>query len=120
MQRIELTLPWPPSINNYYGYGKKKVFLKSKTKKYFEDCFFCIYEQIGKIKTIESKIKVTRKMYPPDKRRRDEDNICKALNDCLIKSGVIKDDSQIIDAHNLKLETKKGGEVKLIIEELKT
>lgn len=122
-KKVEFTLPWPPSINNYYGRNKKKVYLKPQVRKYFEDCRWLIYKQLwdfGEIskKVITGKAKVLRDLYPPDKRKRDEDNIVKALNDTLMKSGLIKDDSQIVMATNIKHEPKKPGYVKITLEEI--
>ena len=120
-KKVEFTLPWPPSVNNYYGRNKKRaVYLKPQVRKYFEWCFFDIYMQndCRKCKPFKGKVKVVREMYPPDNRRRDEDNIVKALNDALTRSSVIKDDCQIVDARNLKYDPQKPGKVKLIIEEI--
>jgi len=49
--------------------------------------------------------------YPPDKRRRDLDNIQKALLDALVHADVIEDDS-LIDALSIQRhEAKEEGEV---------
>lgn len=58
------------------------------------------------------KLKVHIEAYPPDKRKRDLDNLFKSLLDALEKSGVFKDDRQI-DA--LSIERMKAHENKLIV-----
>lgn len=40
---------------------------------------------------------VTYTVTRPDRRARDLDNLCKALNDTLTRNFIIKDDSQIVD-----------------------
>jgi crossover junction endodeoxyribonuclease RusA len=52
----------------------------------------------------------------PDKRRRDLDNILKALLDGLTHSGVWGDDSQVVDLRIVKAPT-LGGMVKVNISE---
>jgi crossover junction endodeoxyribonuclease RusA len=46
---------------------------------------------------------------PPDRRRRDIDNILKAPLDALEKAGVYKDDSQIEQLNVFKHRPMKGG-----------
>jgi crossover junction endodeoxyribonuclease RusA len=49
-------------------------------------------------------------IYPPDKRKRDIDNIKKALFDALQHAGLYEDDSQIVDDHTIKInKVVKGG-----------
>lgn len=118
-KKVEFTLPWPPSINNYYVRASNgRVFLKRKVKSYFEQCVFEVYTQIGKINTMYGKVKVLRDLYPPDKRRRDEDNVVKALNDILMKCKFIADDSQIKKATNVMHNPQKPGFVKITLEEI--
>jgi len=49
------------------------------------------------------------KIYPPDKRRRDIDNVLKALLDSLEHAGVYENDSQIFRLQIEKKEPIKGG-----------
>jgi Holliday junction resolvase RusA-like endonuclease len=96
----------------------KRVYLKRKVKNYFEKCIFDVYVQIGKANITYEKVKVLRDLYPPDKRRRDEDNIVKALNDVLMKTKIIADDSQIKKAMNVMHNPQKPGHVKITLEEI--
>ncbi len=49
-------------------------------------------------------------IYPPDKRKRDMDNIKKALFDALQHAGLYKDDYQICDDHTVRInKVVKGG-----------
>lgn len=45
---------------------------------------------------------------PPDKRRRDADNICKCLLDSLQNAEVFEDDSQIVDLRVIKKRPGQG------------
>jgi crossover junction endodeoxyribonuclease RusA len=119
-KRIEFTLPWPPSINNYYGRGKHgQVYLKPTVKKYFEYVPWLIKKQTKNFK-FENQIEIKKIFCPPDKRRRDEDDHLKAINDALTKSGIIKDDSyrELKYGTSKWIEPKKPGYVKIIMEEI--
>ncbi len=48
-------------------------------------------------------------MYPPDKRKRDMDNIKKALFDALQHAGLYKDDYQICDDHTVRINKVVNG-----------
>lgn len=56
--------------------------------------------------------------YPPDKRRRDLDNIFKSLLDSLQYSGVYVDDSQINEIYVVRKEASKPGRIIITLEEL--
>jgi crossover junction endodeoxyribonuclease RusA len=56
-------------------------------------------------------------MYPPDKRKRDVDNVLKALLDALRVGGAYSDDSQIGRLLIERKAPKKGGEVIVRISE---
>ena len=54
-------------------------------------------------------------MHAPDKRRRDVDNIFKALGDSLTHAGVWDDDSQIDDLRITRGEVVRGGLLNVMI-----
>jgi len=58
------------------------------------------------------------KVNAPDKRRRDLDNLPKALLDGLTHSGIWDDDSQIDDLRIMRGEIVKGGSVTVVIDEV--
>ena len=103
MTKIELGLPWAPSINNYYGIirGSNRRYIK-KPGREFRDKVVQLYQ--GGV-TLEGDLKAEIIVYPPDRRRRDLDNLMKAVYDSLTHAGVYADDSQIIS------QTHKWGPV---------
>jgi crossover junction endodeoxyribonuclease RusA len=114
---MEIELPWPPSVNSYLAIvGRRKV----KTKKAREYCSEVVnYLSQQKVKGFaNNKIKIEIEAYPPDLRRRDLDNVTKALFDSLKMAGLYDDDSQIDFFSVRRMGKLKGGKVCLRISEL--
>lgn len=100
------SLPYPPSLNSYYRYNLKthKMYTSKEGKTYRSLVKDILFEFVEQNKTIEDKIKLSIILYPPDKRKRDIDNILKVLFDALQDAQLIKDDSQIIELNISKQE----------------
>ena len=75
----------------------------------------CLLQHID---TITGPIKVEIVAYRPDNRKRDLDNLLKAVLDGMAKGLIYEDDSQICDL-NIKWADTIGGMLKIKIEELK-
>ena len=94
----EFELPWPPSVNHYYRHVGPRVLISRDGRKYRE-IVATIAQQSG-AKRIEGPIAMYGEFYPPDRRRRDLDNVGgKALIDALQCAGLFQDDSQIKRIH---------------------
>jgi len=107
---ISISLPYPPSINNYWSHGR--THLKAVGKNYRKK----VISLCGNSNPIEGALKVVIEMYPPDNRRRDIDNILKALLDALEHAKVYENDYQISDLHIRRCDVVKGGEIQISIE----
>jgi len=70
-------------------------------------------------KPIEGKVKVHIDVFPPDKRKRDLDNINKCLLDSIQHAGIIKDDYDIDYLSMRRCEVFEGGKVRIEISEYK-
>lgn len=112
---IYLLLPYPPTINHYYGVRGKSRFIKADGLN-FRKIVAAVQPQ--GTKPMLGNISVLIYISPPDKRKRDIDNVLKALLDALTHAGVWADDSQIVDLHIIKCDPIKGGETKITISEL--
>ena len=114
---VELTLPWPPSVNLAYRTWNNKLVKTKVASAYFNQESLLIRSK-GIQSFGESRIKVEVKCYPPDKKRRDLDNLGKVLIDTLENSGLFKNDSQIDDLHFIRECVKSPGFVVVRIEEV--
>lgn len=118
MKILEITIPYPVSVNNLY-FAKKfgGKYLNHHVPRYRQTVFaLCAQKQ----KFGDSKIRLEIKMYPPDRRIRDIDNICKVILDSLQCSGVYNNDSQVYQLYVEKLEVRKYGEIELKIMEIES
>lgn len=71
------------------------------------------------VKPLGGRLAVRLDAYPPDRRKRDLDNIGKAFLDALIHGGVYRDDSQIDRLEIIRGEPfPPSGRIDVAIEEL--
>jgi len=108
--KLVIELPWPPSVNNYWRRCGARYFISPKGVAFRElVCLKTFNETFNK----NVRLSVDIYAYPPDKRRRDLDNILKSLFDSLQHAGLYEDDSQIDDIHIVRMPSLEG---KVIVE----
>lgn len=93
---IELTMPWPPSVNTYWRTFQGRMIISEKGRSYRKAVADQVLVQRG-AKHYEGKLKVEIEAWRPDNRRRDLDNLLKAVLDSLTHAGVWADDGLIVD-----------------------
>lgn len=110
---IQLELPYPPSVNHYWGQAGKNRFIGKKGKEFrvavAEACL-----EAG-IQTLEGRLSVHVALFPPDRRARDVDNVLKPLLDACEHAGCFVNDSQIDELHIIRQEVRKGGACTVVI-----
>ena len=94
-----IALPWPPSVNKYYRVVRGRPIISREGRIYRG---LVAMEMLGRGK-IEGRLKVVVEAHPPDGRRRDLDNLNKALLDALQNGGAYEDDSQIDDLRVIRM-----------------
>lgn len=87
-------LPYPPSVNSVWRVGPNGIYLTGEGYAYRRAVVQAVAAHRNAL-GIEHAIKLVVKIYPPDKRRRDIDNIFKSLLDALMAAKVYADDSLI-------------------------
>ncbi len=110
---IQLLLPWIPSVNHYWGQAGKRKFIGKKGKEFR----MAVAEAAAdaNVEALEGRLAIHVALFPPDKRKRDIDNVLKALLDALEHAGCYENDSQIDELHVIRQEVKKGGACTVII-----
>ena len=79
---VEFDLPWPPSVNHYYRHVGPRVLISRDGRKYREVVAGIVRQSGAQMFT--GPIAMHGVFYPPDRRRRDLDNVGgKALIDAL-------------------------------------
>lgn len=113
---IELSLPWPPSVNHYWRSYRGMVVISEAGRKYRAAVAEQVFLQLRGKSTI-GKLKVTIEAWRPDNRRRDLDNLLKAVLDSMGHAGLYIDDSLIVDLR-IYWAPEIAGLLKIKIEEL--
>lgn len=113
-----LTLPFPPSVNGYWRHPSKgqlagRHLISEKGRQYRRAVAdFVTLHRIGRV---TGRLSVSIEVFPPDRRKRDLDNLPKGVLDSLAHAGVIADDG---DIDSLLIERKgihKGGMVRVFV-----
>jgi crossover junction endodeoxyribonuclease RusA len=74
---------------------------------------------VGAVTAQVGRLRVEIEVYPPDRRKRDIDNVCKATLDALAKAGVYQDDSQIDVLLITRMGIVSGGCLEVKVQKVK-
>lgn len=117
MTEHKLSLPWPPSLNTYWRHCRGRHYISKKGKEYRQAVIKTILQHHLDIKT-SARLKISISAHAPDRRRRDLDNLQKAVFDSLVHAGFMLDDEQIDDFRVRRADRVSGGILDIIITEL--
>ena len=120
---MTLDLPWPPSVNHYWRRTEKKhLAISAKGKRFRRDVADALLEQHGAGWRAhvdpEARLRVHITARPPDRIRRDLDNVLKATLDALEHASVFRDDAQIDDLHIIRAPAARPGRLRVALEVL--
>lgn len=113
---ITLTLPWPPSVNHYYRRVGNATLISKEGRRYRKRVAGEVL--LAGSPRVEGRLAVRIVASPPDLRRRDLDNLQKALLDALQHAGVYGDDSQFDRITVERAEAREGGRVVVELSEM--
>ncbi len=122
---IDVTLPWPPSVNTYWRHPTSGKLagrhLVSKVGRQYRQAVstLAIEQQWmrGQERSADTRLSVQIDAYPPDRRARDIDNVLKAALDSLQNAGLIHDDS-LVDHLSIRRMPTIAGMLKVRIAEM--
>lgn len=89
---VFLRLPYPPTVNTYWRRHGHTIYVTKEGKAYRE----AVIALVDKYR-LDGRLRVEIEATMPDKRRRDIDNLFKAVLDALTHAEVWGDDNQIDD-----------------------
>jgi crossover junction endodeoxyribonuclease RusA len=111
---IQHTLPWPPTVNTYWRNIKGRTIISERGRLYR----LSVQQQLTGAEPMMGRLAIKIAAYPPDRRRRDLDNILKALLDSLTFAHVIEDDSQFDFISIARRDVVTDGAVQITITQL--
>ena len=108
-ENLTLIVPFPPSVNTYWGFRGSQRFLTDKAKS-FKQTVFQAYRASNHQGFQAMRLSVCIELFSPDRRIRDIDNYAKSLIDALCQAGIFNDDEQIDRLNIVRNEVIKGGQ----------
>ena len=109
LSSFSIELPYPPSINHYWRRVGNRTPISKEGRLFRKRVLATL--KIQHIEPMTGPLAVRVVAHPPDRRRRDLDNIAKSLLDALEHGGVYEDDSQIDRLSIERASVVKGGAV---------
>ena len=116
---VELELPWAPSVNHCWARNRDGGMRLTDAGKEFRLSVQLVVNR-AKVSKMAGRLSVEIIACPPDKRRRDIDNLVKAVLDALQHADLYDDDNQIDDLRICRAAPRIGGSlfVRIAVREL--
>lgn len=95
---VKFTLPYPPSVNHYWRHFRGRTVISREGRAFRTSVCALLAGGRGsgpRKPPAGGRIALAMDAFPPDRRRRDLDNLQKPVLDALQHAGVYEDDSQI-------------------------
>ena len=90
---MELTLPYPPSMNHYWRAGRGRHYISKAGLAFRKAVQGVVWEQLkGRAPRLSERVNLHLTVYRPDERKRDLDNLFKCTLDALVHAGILLDD----------------------------
>jgi crossover junction endodeoxyribonuclease RusA len=115
---LAIDLPWPPTVNTYWrSVPGRGVLISADGRRYRQDVQIQVLIQRA-AKKLAGRLDVQIYAFPPDKRRRDLDNLFKGVLDSLTHAGVWLDDQQIDVLSIRRGEHTSAGALRVEVKEI--
>lgn len=117
---ISLRLPFPPSVNKYWRHWRGRFVIGTAGKNFRANVQGEFWREFGiHHEPLHGRLGVAIDCVMPDRRKRDIDNLPKAVLDALAFSGVYEDDNQIDELIVRRLHVEPPGCIDVTIQELR-
>ena len=115
--RMTINIPFPPATGNHYRsftFKTRRDFVTKKAQAYRLAVKSCLVaSRFAQSDMFVDHVNVVMNIYPPDRRKRDIDNVAKVVWDALTLAGLWKDDKLIKNLHVSVHEPFEGGYINL-------
>lgn len=116
--RAEFELAYPPSVNHYYRRTRRGVHRTAAANAFRADCLSRIWKDGTPGDDFHGPCRLTIESFPPDRQRRDVDNILKATLDALQLARVLRDDTDVCELTVIRRPPVESGKMLVRIERL--
>lgn len=113
---LDLALPYPPTVNRAWRMVNGRMLI-SREGRLYRSRVQAILAGMG-LRPSAQRLALAVEVRPPDRRRRDLDNVQKGLLDALEAGGAYEDDSQIDLLVTRRGPITAGGDVYVRLDEL--
>lgn len=110
---MHFRLDYPPTVNHYWRVWNGRPILSAKGRAYRTAA-----EEFRPAIPLSSRLAVSLQLTMPDRRKRDIDNVAKAVLDAIGHAGLWNDDCQVDRLLIERVAVEPPGCVDVIIEEL--
>lgn len=115
---MQCTLPYPPSANHYWRRVGSRVLISREGRTFSKNVQALLGGSGGPRKPpAGGRIALCMDAFPPDRRRRDLDNLQKPVLDALENAGCYEDDGQIDLLVTRRREVTPGGRLSIRMDE---
>jgi crossover junction endodeoxyribonuclease RusA len=113
-----LNLPYPPSINHYWRRVGPRTLISREGRTFRRNVCALLGGGGPRKPPSGGRIALAMDAFPPDRRRRDLDNLQKPVLDALEHAGIYEDDSQIDLLLTRRRDVVAGGRLDVQVDEL--
>lgn len=111
---LAFNLPYPPSVNHYWRTVRGRMLISREGRQYRDKVALAAHCD----NTLDCRLSVTIAAFMPDRRKRDLDNITKAVLDAMTHAGVWQDDGLIDELAIIRKGVEKPGRVIVTVRQL--
>lgn len=121
---LQLTIPWPPSINHYWKRSANgRLHISASGEDFRQQVVGAVWSRVARhtlpVFPPGTRVSVRMDCAPPDRRVRDLDNLTKSTFDALTHAGLWADDQQVdaltLDRRREAIGGMEPGTVRLTI-----